>query len=162
MPWEVALVCSVGSDQSNLSASRAGSHDRTLYVAYLSRLLGNEESPVHRGIVQEVLESDADLLTLSLSAVLEGAGPPYDHTHTRDGQPKAGSHAMQWEEQQTLKFLLEMCCGLESKDHLQRALTSCRNAGYVLYRRRYVDDFQWSLHNGPCVLNRAHLEGANF
>ncbi len=131
MPWEVAIACNIHADQST-HLSQVGSHDRALYVVYLRQLLGNQGSPVHQSIVKEVFESDADLLTLSLLAVLEEAGHPYDHTHTEDGRPKAGSHMIQWEDQQCLEFLVGICSGIEVKERTEKGLSLCQKAGYVL------------------------------
>lgn len=82
MPWEVALACNIQSDEFH-----KGSHDPSLYVAYLSRLFGNQESDVHLGIVEEVFECDHTLLTFSLQAVL-GEGHQ-DHTHTLHRKPRS-------------------------------------------------------------------------
>ena len=127
MPWEVALACNVHSDQS-ARPSHVGSHGSAVYVAYLSQLLGNQDS-IHQSIVKEVFESDTELLNCSLSAVLEGAGHQYHHTHTEADLPKAGSHVLQWEHQQCLDFFVGMCCQLEVKECTQKALSSCRRAG---------------------------------
>ena len=126
MPWEMALACGIRSGQSD-HLDHDGSHDTAVYVTYVSKLLGNEE-PVQHGIVREVLGCDADLLTLSLAAVLEGEGHSHDHTHTEEGQPRMGSQMIEWAELQCLQALVDMCCALEIKGHLQMA---CQKAGYV-------------------------------
>lgn len=129
MPWEVALACGIRSSQSD-HPDHDGPHDRTVYVTYVSKLLSNKE-PVQCGIVREVLGCDADLLTLSLTALLEGAGHSHDHTHTEEGQPRMGSHMIEWAEPQCLQALMDMCCALEVKEHLQTALKACQRTGYV-------------------------------
>ncbi len=83
MPWEVALACDVGSDQSEAMKE---SCDHDLYVIYLSRLLSNKGSSVGEEIVREMFTNDPEFLLASLTVVLEGEGQ--DHTHTAGGKPR--------------------------------------------------------------------------
>lgn len=62
-----------------------GPYDRGLYISYLRQLFSKLE---HQGVVNEVFESDGELLAVSLSVLLEEGGHEYPHTHTEEGLPR--------------------------------------------------------------------------